>query len=165
MLVRGSSARTIVGFGTSFGISTLHLAAAPRDNGGGHLITSEFEPFKADRARKHLTAGGLIDLVEIREGRTLHTLDIGLPETIDMLMLDGTKALYPEVLSLLEDRLRLGAIIIADDTNFSPIIWSACVHLSKTTCRTRSPTTRNYPSASAEADLEIEANTPAELTF
>src|SRR6185312_1601871 len=44
MLARSSGARTIVEFGTSFGISTLHLAAALRDNGGGRLISSEFEP-------------------------------------------------------------------------------------------------------------------------
>ena len=66
-------ARTIVEFGTSFGISTLHLAAALRDNGGGRLITSEFEPSKVARARDNLTAGGLIDLVEIREGDALQT--------------------------------------------------------------------------------------------
>ena len=71
MLARSSDARTIVEFGTSFGISTLHLAAALRDNGGGRLITSEFEPSKAARARENLTAGGLIDLVEIREGDAL----------------------------------------------------------------------------------------------
>ncbi|HVJ61763.1 MAG TPA: hypothetical protein VM555_03530 [Tahibacter sp.] len=39
MLARSSRARTIVEFGTSFGISTLHLAAALRDNGGGRVIT------------------------------------------------------------------------------------------------------------------------------
>ena len=50
--------RSIVEFGTSFGISTLHLAAALRDNGGGRLITSEFEPAKVARARTNLTAGG-----------------------------------------------------------------------------------------------------------
>jgi predicted O-methyltransferase YrrM len=66
MLARSSRARTIVEFGTSFGISTLHLAAALRDNGGGRLITSEFEPSKVTRARDNLMAGGLIDLVEIR---------------------------------------------------------------------------------------------------
>ena len=44
MLARSCGARTIVEFGTSFGISTLHLAAALRDNGGGRLITTEFEP-------------------------------------------------------------------------------------------------------------------------
>jgi predicted O-methyltransferase YrrM len=67
MLARSCGARTIVEFGTSFGISTLHLAAALRDNGGGHLITSEFEPSKVARARDNLTTSGLIDLVEIRD--------------------------------------------------------------------------------------------------
>jgi hypothetical protein len=95
MLARSSGARTIVEFGTSFGISTLHLAAALRDNGGGRLITSEFEPSKVARARENLTAGGLIDLVEIREGDALQTLAVDLPETIDLLLLDGAKALYP----------------------------------------------------------------------
>ena len=51
MLARSSRARDIVEFGTSFGISTLHLAAALRDNGGGRLITTEFEPSKVARAR------------------------------------------------------------------------------------------------------------------
>ena len=120
MLARSSGARTIVEFGTSFGISTLHLAAALRDNGGGRLITSEFEPSKVARARANLTAGGLIDLVEIREGDALHTLSADLPDTIDLLLLDGAKALYPEILSLVESRLRPGALIVADNADYSP---------------------------------------------
>ena len=120
MLARSSCARTIVEFGTSFGISTLHLAAALRDNGGGHLITSEFEPSKAARARHNLTAGGLIDLVEIREGDALQTLSVDLPDTIDLLLLDGAKSLYPEILSLVESRLRPGAVIVADNADHSP---------------------------------------------
>jgi predicted O-methyltransferase YrrM len=120
MLARGCGARTIVEFGTSFGISTLHLAAALRDNGGGRLITSEFEPSKVARARHNLTAGGLIDLVEIREGDALQTLSIDRPDTIDLLLLDGAKALYPEILSLLESRLRPGALIVADNADDSP---------------------------------------------
>ena len=120
MLARSSDARTIVEFGTSFGISTLHLAAALRDNGGGRLITSEFEPSKIARARDHLTQGGLIDLVEIRQGDALQTLSVDLPETIDLLLLDGAKALYPEILSLVESRLRPGAFIVADNADYSP---------------------------------------------
>ena len=120
MLARSCRARTIVEFGTSFGISTLHLAAALRDNGGGRLITSEFEPSKVRRARENLTAGGLIDLVEIREGDALQTLSIDLPEMIDLLLLDGAKALYPEILSLVESHLRPGALIVADDADCSP---------------------------------------------
>jgi predicted O-methyltransferase YrrM len=120
MLARSSRARMIVEFGTSFGISTLHLAAALRDNGGGRLITSEFEPSKAARARHNLTAGGLVDLVEIREGDALQTLSIDLPDTIDLLLLDGAKSLYPEILSLVESRLRPGAVIVADNADHSP---------------------------------------------
>ena len=120
MLARSCGARTIVEFGTSFGISTLHLAAALRDNGGGRLITSEFEPSKVARARDNLTAGGLVDLVEIREGDALQTLSVDLPETVDLLLLDGAKALYPEILSLVESRLKPGALIVADNADYCP---------------------------------------------
>jgi predicted O-methyltransferase YrrM len=120
MLARSSGARTIVEFGTSFGISTLHLAAALRDNRGGHLITSEFEPSKAARARDNLKAGGVIDLVEIREGDAPKTLSVDLPEAIDLVLLDGAKALYPEILSLVESRLKVGALIVADNADMSP---------------------------------------------
>lgn len=120
MLARNCTARTIVEFGTSFGLSTLHLAAALRDNGGGRLITCEFEPSKVLRARQNLAAGGLIDLVEIRQGDALQTLAIDLPESIDLVLLDGAKALYPEILGLLQSRLRPGALIIADNAEHSP---------------------------------------------
>ena len=120
MLARSSRARVIVEFGTSFGISTLHLAAGLRDNGGGRLITSEFEPSKAARARDNLSAGGLLDLVEIREGDALRTLSTDLPDTIDLVLLDGAKALYPEILDLVEGHLGPGAIIVADNADHSP---------------------------------------------
>jgi predicted O-methyltransferase YrrM len=120
MLARATGARTIVEFGTSFGISTLHLAAALRDNGGGRLITTEFESSKIARARENLTAGGLADLVEFRAGDALETLRVDLPETVDLLLLDGAKALYPEILALVESRLRPGALIVADNADYSP---------------------------------------------
>ncbi|SDA99824.1 O-methyltransferase [Sinorhizobium sp. NFACC03] len=120
MLARSCGAKSIVEFGTSFGISTLHLAAALRDNGGGQLITSEFEPSKILRARQNLADGGLIDLVEIREGDALKTLSTDLPETIDLLLLDGAKALYRDVLALVEDRLKPGALIVADNADDCP---------------------------------------------
>jgi predicted O-methyltransferase YrrM len=120
MLARSAKARTIVEFGTSFGISTLHLAAALKDNGGGHLIGSEFEPSKVVKARENIAAGGLSALVEIREGDALETLARDLPESIDLVLLDGAKSLYPRVLALLEPRLRAGALIVADNAEMSP---------------------------------------------
>ncbi|MGO4125003.1 O-methyltransferase [Inquilinus sp. YAF38] len=144
MLARGCGARVIVEFGTSFGISTLHLAAALRDNGGGRLITSEFEPSKVARARANLTAGGLADLVEIRVGDALQTLRPDLPDTIDLLLLDGAKALYPEILSLVESRLRPGAFIVADNADYSPDYLA----------RVRSPAS-GYLSAPFGEDVEL----------
>lgn len=120
MLARSTRSRTIVEYGTSFGISTLYLAAALRDNGGGRLITSEFEPSKILRARENLAEGGVLDLVEIREGDALQTLRSDLPETIDLLLLDGAKGLYPEILGLVEDRLRIGAFVVADNADVCP---------------------------------------------
>lgn len=120
MLARSTGARTIVEFGTSFGISTLHLAAALRDNGGGRLITTEFEPSKVARAREHLKAARLIDLVDIREGDAVQTLSTDLPDAIDLLLLDGAKALYPDILRLVESRLRPGALVLADNADFCP---------------------------------------------
>lgn len=120
MLARSGGATAIVEFGTSFGISTLHLAAALRDNGGGRLITSEFEPSKVVRAQANLTAAGLADLVEIREGDALRTLANDLPDAVDLLLLDGAKALYPEILALVEPRLRAGAFVVADNAEYSP---------------------------------------------
>jgi len=120
MLARTTNARAIVEFGTSFGLSTLHLAAALRDNGGGVLISSEFEPSKIALARQHLIEGGVSDLVHIREGDALKTLATDLPESIDLLLLDGAKALYSDVLALVESRLKPGALVVADNSDYCP---------------------------------------------
>jgi predicted O-methyltransferase YrrM len=120
MLVRSVRARSIVEFGTSFGISTIYLAAALRDSGGGRIVTTEFESSKAARARAHLTEAGLIDLVEIREGDALETLARDLPDELDVVLLDGAKGLYAEILDRVEGRLRPGSMILADDARHCP---------------------------------------------
>ncbi len=144
MLARSTGARAIVEFGTSFGISTLHLAAALRDNGGGRIITCEFEPSKVVRARENFEAGGLSDLIEIRPGDALETLRQDLPERIDLVLLDGAKGLYPAVLALIEPRLRPGAFIVADNAD-----WS-----QEYLARVRSPA-HGYLSVPFAADVEL----------
>src|SRR6185437_4106557 len=101
MCARARKARQIVEFGTSFGISTIHLACALRDGGGGHLIASELEPAKANRARQNLLAAGLADLVEICVGDALETLKDGIDGDVDLVFLDGAFSLYLPVLKLL----------------------------------------------------------------
>jgi predicted O-methyltransferase YrrM len=114
MIARSIGARRIVEFGTSFGISTLYLAAAVRDNGGGSVIGTELQPTKAERARVHLAEAGLGDVAEIRTGDARETLkDPG--GTVDLVLLDGAKQLYLEMLQLLTPNLRTGSVILADN--------------------------------------------------
>lgn len=120
MLVRATKARSVVEFGTSFGLSTLHLAAALKDNGGGRVIGSEFESAKVARAREYVASAGLAEFVEIREGDAAETLARDLPDTVDLLLLDGAKVLYPRILALIEGRLRPGALVLADNADHNP---------------------------------------------
>ena len=57
-LCRALNAKRAVEAGTSFGVSTLYLAAAVRDNGGGTVIATEYEPEKAKQARAHFAEAG-----------------------------------------------------------------------------------------------------------
>jgi predicted O-methyltransferase YrrM len=114
LVARTLDARTIVEFGTSFGISTLYLAAAARDNGGGKVIGTELEPHKWEKACAHLREAGLDGSAEVRKGDALETLKDD-PASIDLVLLDGWKGLYLPVLELLTPRLRPGAVVLADN--------------------------------------------------
>jgi predicted O-methyltransferase YrrM len=120
-LVRGMRARTVVEFGTSFGLSTIFLAAALRDNareqGAGRVITTEYEASKAERARANLKEAGLDGFVDIRVGDALETLKADPPKDIDLLFLDGAKSMYIDVLRLVEPDLRSGALVASDNTD------------------------------------------------
>ena len=115
MCGRARKAKRIVEFGTSFGISTIHLACALRDGGGGRLIGTELEPMKAKRAQENLAAAGLAGLVEIRIGDALETLKDGIDGDVDLVLLDGAFSLYLPVLKLLEPYLRDGAFVIGEN--------------------------------------------------
>ena len=111
---RALGAKTIVEFGTSFGISTIYLASAVKDNGGGLVIGTEIEPSKHAQAIKNLTQAGLDTLVDVRLGDAMQTLQ-ELPAPVDMVLLDGWKNLYLPVLELLKPHLRRGAVVLADN--------------------------------------------------
>ena len=118
-LIRASRPAVVVEFGTSFGISTIYLAAAVRDNGTGRVVSTELHPAKVARARANLAEAGLADLVTILEGdarQTLPTSGPDLPGPVGFVLLDGWKNLYLPVLRLLEPRLASGALVLADDT-------------------------------------------------
>jgi predicted O-methyltransferase YrrM len=120
LLARSRNAAIVVEFGTSYGISGIHLAAALKDAGRGRLITTELDAIKAERARENFRTAGLSDLIEIRVGDAFETLKTGIEGGIDLVLLDGWKPLYLSMLKFLEPRLSAGALIIADDLAVAP---------------------------------------------
>jgi predicted O-methyltransferase YrrM len=116
ILVRARRPTTIVEFGTSYGISTLYLAAAVADNGIGSVVSTELNSAKVAAARANLIEARLSDHVAILPGDAMTTLnDISGP--VDLVLLDGWKDLCLPVLRYLESRLSSGALVVADDIN------------------------------------------------
>lgn len=113
-IARATGAQRIVEFGASFGVSTLYLAAAVRDNGGGEVITTEMEPVKIAAARENFLRAGLNDLIDLRPGDALQTLK-NAPWPVDLIFLDGWKNLCLPVLKILEPKLRPNAVVLCDD--------------------------------------------------
>jgi predicted O-methyltransferase YrrM len=114
LTTRALNAKNIVEFGTSFGISTIYLAAGAKDNGGGMVIGSEIEPSKHTQAEYNLNKAGLAAYSEVRLGDALETLK-DVPQPIDLVLLDGWKDLYMPVIELLKPGLGKGAVVLADN--------------------------------------------------
>ena len=118
-LCRAMNARRIVEIGTSYGVSTLYLAAAVRDNlrggGDGVVIGTEYEPGKAEAARKNFEAAGLSRFIDLREGDLRETLkQIDAP--VDFMLVDIWIAMARPALELVAPHLRSGAIVVCDNT-------------------------------------------------
>jgi hypothetical protein len=86
-LVRAIRPRTVVEFGTSFGISTLFLAAGVADNGSGEVITTELNTKKASAARANLDEAAVGDRVTILEGDALEMLG-AVPGPVELALLE-----------------------------------------------------------------------------
>lgn len=123
-MCRALRAKRVVEAGTSFGVSTLFLAAAVRDNtrgnssgGGGEgvVIGTEYEPEKAKAARANFAEAGLSEFIELREGDLRKTLvDVGAP--VDFMLIDIWTPMARPALELVAPCLRDGAVVIADNT-------------------------------------------------
>ena len=79
-------------FGTSYGISTVYLAAGVTDNGTGHVMTTELSSRKVEAAGSNLKEAGVDAPVTILEGDALETL-VDMPGPIGLVLLDGWKDL------------------------------------------------------------------------
>lgn len=113
-LARSSGAKRIIEFGTSYGISSIYLTAAVLDNGGGKFIGSELEEHKCDFANRMLSEIGFSDIARIIQGDALETFK-SVSGTWDLLFLDGWKSVYLDVFKIMENKIRVGGVVLAAD--------------------------------------------------
>lgn len=122
LLCRALRARRVVDCGASSGLSTLYLAAAVRDNGGGCVLGAEIEPRSIAAARDRLRAAGLEAYVEWRCGDARDTLrDTGDDIDLVRIGLRGVAAL--QVLQRLAPRMQGGAVVLADGGGSDYLAW------------------------------------------
>jgi predicted O-methyltransferase YrrM len=120
LLCRSLGARRVVEAGTSFGVSTIYLACAVRDNigggdGQGVVIGTEHEAAKAAAARRHFAEAGVSDWVDLREGDLRETLQ-DVAEPVDFLLVDIWIPMALPALQLVAPCMRPGAVVLCDNT-------------------------------------------------
>jgi predicted O-methyltransferase YrrM len=109
----GLQARTILEVGTSYGYSTLWLAAAARAT-GGKVISLELVLAKVEYARGAVAAAGLEHHVEFRVGDARASLR-ELRGPFDLVLLDVWKEHYISCFELFRTTLGERACVIADN--------------------------------------------------
>jgi predicted O-methyltransferase YrrM len=116
MLARMQGARSILEMGTLGGYSTIWLARAlPIE---GRLISLEIDQKRAEIARANVARAELSNVVEIRLGRAVDTLQQLVAEghePFDLIFIDADKPGYAEYLKWSLKLARPGTLIIADN--------------------------------------------------
>ena len=118
LVARLVAARSVFELGSGFGYSTAWFARAVRENGGGLVHHTVWDEGLSRRARGHLTALGLTDLVTFRVGEAVAALE-QTPGPFDLVFNDIDKTGYPTSLPVIKARLRPGGVLIVDN-----MLWS-----------------------------------------
>lgn len=116
LLARMNQATRILEIGTLGGYSTIWLARAlPND---GRLVTLELDPRHADVARLNFKVAGLADLIDLRVGPALESLEaLGAEKAapFDLVFIDADKPNNPNYLAWALRLSRPGTVIVCDN--------------------------------------------------
>ncbi len=116
-LVHLGKCKSICEIGTSYGFSTLHLAAATRCY-QGHVHAFDISDKKISAATNHLTEAGLIDLVTLHPGDARETVSQVQPsQAYDFVFIDAVKDQSMQYFEAVRSKLASRAVIATDNTS------------------------------------------------
>ena len=115
MLIKMVNAQNVVEIGTSNGYSGIWLAKALKET-GGHLTTIEFYEKRKVLAEENFKTCGVMDIITTQEGSAIGILErMPEDEVIDFAFIDANKSQYIDYFNLLDNHLKSGGIIAADN--------------------------------------------------
>jgi predicted O-methyltransferase YrrM len=121
LVARLIGAKSVFELGSGFGYSTAWFARAVRENGGGVVHHTVWDEALSARARRHLDALGLADLVQFTVGESVEALR-RMPGPYDLIFCDIDKAGYPDAIDVITHSIRPSGVLVADN-----LLWSGRV--------------------------------------
>jgi caffeoyl-CoA O-methyltransferase len=118
VLARSTGARRILEIGTAIGYGALWLARGAPE---ARVTTIDVDPERLARARAYLERGGVIDRVELVEGKALEVLP-RLQGPFDLVFVDAVKTEYRRYLDLSLPKVRVGGLLVFDN-----LLWGGLV--------------------------------------
>jgi len=113
ILVEASGAKRGVEVGSASGFGAINMGIA-FERTGGHLWTHDINPAAVKETRENLAKVGLENIVTVVEGDALKTL-LNLEGPIDFVFIDALKQDYFKYFKILEPKLKVGAVVVADN--------------------------------------------------
>jgi caffeoyl-CoA O-methyltransferase len=113
-LVRKNKPRLVVECGAAIGYSGLWIARELKAAGRGKLVTIEIDPQRAKEAEANFRRAGLEKYVTIKVGDARKVVD-QIDGPIDFLFVDCGYSNYHPILVKLQEKLRKGAVVVADN--------------------------------------------------
>ena len=114
-LVRQAKPRKVLECGTAIGYSGLWIARELKAAGkGGKLVSIEIDPKRAEEARRNFRNAGLEEFVTVKVGNAREVVK-QVDGPIDLAFIDCGYSNYLPILKTIEDKLRPGATVVADN--------------------------------------------------
>lgn len=124
MLIKISGAKKVLEVGTSNGYSGIWIAKALKQTAGarGRLVTIEYYEKRIALAQENFKKCGVDDIITIKQGSACDVLEeicgnenMGGNFGFDLVFIDANKSEYVKYFDIINPKLRLGGIIVADN--------------------------------------------------